>query len=196
MARGRARRAARVNRVGLTAVGTLLLAAGLAALAAGAGLLGPGTAGTPLLSDAAAEVLARRWVPYAAMAAFLLAGFLSLRWLLVQGTGDALGGLVLERSPSGRVEIAESVARSALERQVAAYPGVRRVGARLTESCEEPHLRLALLLDGDADVAAVWRRIRSEALADLGRALEADRIPAVVRMSMAARTGPPRRTLL
>ncbi|RKS10475.1 hypothetical protein DFP74_6242 [Nocardiopsis sp. Huas11] len=195
MARDRNRRSARGNRLGLTLVGGVLLAGGLGALALGQGLFGADLAGQALLGPAAQEVLGSRWAPYVAVALAFVAAFLALRWLLVQGMNDTLGRLVLEQAPEGRVEISESVARGALEQEVAEYPGVRRARARLTESSDEPHLRLALTLEDDADVAGVWRRVRSEALADLRRALEQERVPAVVRMSMTAPAKNPRRSL-
>ncbi|WP_306370266.1 alkaline shock response membrane anchor protein AmaP [Nocardiopsis sp. CC223A] len=195
MARDRARRSARGNRQGLLLVGIVLLAAGAAAFAAGRGLFGAGMAGDALLNDAVRGALAAPWMPYAVVAVAFVAAFLALRWLLVQGLDDTVGRLVLERGADGRLEMPESVARGALEQEVAAYPGVRRARARLTESADAPHLRLALTLDDDADVAAVWRRVRSEALADLRRSLELETIPAVVRMSMTAPAKNPRRRL-
>ncbi|MFD6952558.1 MULTISPECIES: alkaline shock response membrane anchor protein AmaP [unclassified Nocardiopsis] len=191
----RSRRSARGNRWGLVVVGAVLLAAGLASLAAGLGLFGRGPADSALLNPSVREVLGQQWVPYVAVAAALVAAFLALRWLMAQGRNDTVGRLVLERGADGRVEMSESVARGALEEEVADYPGVRRVRARLTESTDAPHLRLALTLDEDADVAGVWRRVRSEALANLRRALDLEQVPAVVRMSMTAPAKNPRRML-
>lgn len=195
MARDRYRRSARGNRLGLVIVGTLLLAAGAAALAAGQGLFGSGPAGDPLLSDTARGILAGQWVPYVAVAVAFVAGFLALRWLLVQGMNDTVSRLYLDRGDEGNVEMSESAARGALEQEVAEYPGVRRAKARLTESGEEPHLRLALTLDEDADVARVWHRVREEALANLRSSLDLESVPAVIRMSMTAPAKNPRRVL-
>jgi hypothetical protein len=195
MARDRNRRSARGNRLGLAVVGAVLLAAGLGALALGRGLLGPDLAAEAILGSAVMDVLGRQWVPYVAVALAFALAFLALRWLLAQGMNDTLGRLVLEQDDDGRVEINESVARGALEQEVADYPGVRRARARLTESSAEPHLRLMLTLEDDADVAGVWRRVRSEALANLGRTLERERVPTVVRMSMTAPAKNPRRSL-
>ena len=196
MARDRARRSARGNRQGLFLVGAVLLSAGGAAFAAGQGVFGAAGADEPLLGDTVRGVLAAPWMPYAVVAAALAAAFLALRWLLVQGLDDTVGRLVLERGGDGRVELSEGVARSALEQDVIGYPGVRRARARLTESADAPHLRLALTLDADADVAGVWRRVRSEALADLCRSLELESVPAVLRVSMAAPARDPRRDLV
>ena len=195
MARDRYRRSARGNRLGLVIVGTLLLVAGAAAFATGQGLFGSGPAGTPLLSDTVNEVLTGRWAPYVAVAVAFVAGFLALRWLLVQGMNDTVGRLRLEHGDGGNVEMSEGAARGALEQEVAEYPGVRRAKARLTESGDEPHLRLALTLDEDADVARVWHRVRGEALANLRSALDLESVPAVIRMSMTTPAKNPRRVL-
>lgn len=195
MSRDRCRRSARGNRLGLVIVGIVLLAAGLAALAAGQGLLGGDLAASPLLGDRVNEVLGQQWVPYAVVAVAFVAGFLALRWLMVQGMNDTVGRLFLERDDAGNVEMPENVARGALEQEVADYPGVRRARARLTESNDEPHLRLALTLEDDADVATVWKRVRSEAIANLRGTLELERVPAVIRMSMTAPAKNPRRSL-
>ncbi|WP_231493844.1 alkaline shock response membrane anchor protein AmaP [Nocardiopsis sp. CNT312] len=189
------RRSARGNRLGLVVVGGLLLALGLVALAAGRGLLGPEVARDTLAGAWTGGVLEQRWMPYAAVAVALLAGFLALRWLLLQGMNDTVGRVVLDGRGDGRVEMSEGVARGALEREVSDYPGVRRARARLTESGNAPHLRLALTLEEDADVTAVWERVSAEALANLRHALGLGRIPAVVRMSMAAPVRAPRREL-
>lgn len=195
MVRDRSRRSARGNRLGLVIVGSVLLAAGLSALAAGQGLFGGDLAATPLLGDRVNEVLAQQWVPYAAVALAFVAGFLALRWLMVQGMNDTVGRLFLEHDDAGNVEMTESVARGALEQEVADYPGVRRARARLTESSDQPHLRLALTLEDDADVASVWQRVRSEAITNLRTALELDQVPTVIRMSMTAPAKNPRRSL-
>ncbi|MEE2035947.1 alkaline shock response membrane anchor protein AmaP [Nocardiopsis sp. CT-R113] len=195
MVRDRSRRSARGNRWGLAVVGAVPLLAGAAALAAGRGLFGASLAESPLLSEPVAGFLGQQWVPYAAVAVALAAGFLALRWLMAQGLNDTVGRLVLDKGQDGRVEMSESVARGALEQEVADYPGVRRARARLTESSEAPHLRLALTLDDDADVTGVWQRVRSDALANLRRSLDLERVPAVVRMSMTAPAKNSRRSL-
>ncbi len=114
---------------------------------------------------------------------------------MVQGMNDTVGRLYLEQTDDGNVEMSESVARGALEREIASYPGVRRARARLTESGDDPHLRLSLTLDEDADVAGIWQRVREEALANLQTSLDLERVPAVVRMSMTAPAKNPRRSL-
>lgn len=195
MARDRYRRSARGNRSGLAVVGTVLLLGGLAALAVGQGVFGAGPAGQTLVNDVVRGVLAQQWVPYVAVALAFVAAFLSLRWLMAQGINDTVRRLSLESGGEGRVVVDEGVVSDAVEREVGDYPGVRRARVHLTESVHRPHLRLALTLDEDADVAQVWNRVRGEALANLRRSLGLDEIPAVVRMTMTAPSRHARRSL-
>ncbi|GAA2004062.1 hypothetical protein GCM10009799_34070 [Nocardiopsis rhodophaea] len=194
--RNRARRSARGNRWGLALLGVLLLGGGTAALAAGLGLFGGRVAeaeiaGTP-------ELIGRpgAWLPWAAAALLVLVALLALRWLLVQLRTDTVGRIVLgDGDARGRTELSSKAARTALERQVLDIPGVRRAHAAATESAQRPHLRLDVTVDEDADVANVWRRVRAEALRDMRTALELDRLPTVVRLSMAAPPRHPRHRL-
>ncbi|GAA3753245.1 hypothetical protein HDA32_004491 [Spinactinospora alkalitolerans] len=190
----RARKSARGNRWGLAVLGLPFLACGAAALATGLGVFGAGLARATLLSDAAAGQLQRPWVPYVAAAVAVLVALLALRWLIVQGRTDAVARLRMEPDPaSGTTELSAGAARGVFEDEVGDYPGVRRARARMTESSVRPHLRLDLTLNDDADAAAVWRRVRSEALENLRTALELERLPAVIRMSMTAPPKNPRR---
>lgn len=195
MARDRYRRSARGNRWGLAAVGTVLLAVGLAALAAGQGLFGADLAGQALLGEQAQGVLAQQWVPYVAVAIAFVVAFLALRWLMSQGIHDTVRRLSLEGGGEGRVLVDEDVVSDVVENEVTDYPGVRRARAHLTESVHQPHLRLALTLDEDADVAQVWHRVRGNALVDLRRSLGLEEVPTVVRMSMTAPARHTRRIL-
>jgi len=195
MARDRYRRSARGNRWGLAVVGTVLLAVGLAALATGQGLFGAGLAGQVLLGEQVQGVLAQQWVPYVGVAIAFVVAFLALRWLMSQGIHDTVRRLSLEGGGEGRVLVDEDVVSDVVESDVTDYPGVRRARAHLTESVHRPHLRLALTLDEDADVAQVWHRVRGNALVDLRRSLGLEEVPAVVRMSMTAPARHTRRIL-
>ncbi|GAB3457099.1 hypothetical protein GCM10027570_39310 [Streptomonospora sediminis] len=188
------RRPARGNRWGLALVGVLLVAVGALALAAGRGLLGARPASMAPAEAAAAAGLSGAWLPYAVAAAAVLAGLLALRWMYVQGRSAAVGRLVVEPDcREGTTEIPSGAARGAFEDQVGEYTGVRRARAQMTASQHAPRIRLDLTVDDDADVGALWQRVRSEALADLREALELERLPAVIRLSMAAPPKNPRR---
>ncbi|QBI52719.1 Asp23/Gls24 family envelope stress response protein [Streptomonospora litoralis] len=187
-----ARRTARGNRWGLVLAGVVLVALAVPALAAGRGLLGQGAAAEELDAVGAAGA----WLPYAVLAAAVVVGLLALRWIFVQGRTGAVRRLVVDpESRSGTTEMPAGAARSAFEEAVGEYAGVRRARLRMTASARAPHVRLDLTVDEDADVPALWRRVRAEALEDLRSALDLDGLPAVVRMSMVPPPKNPRRTL-
>ncbi|MUL39928.1 alkaline shock response membrane anchor protein AmaP [Streptomonospora sp. PA3] len=188
-----ARRTARGNRWGLALVGGVLVAAGAVALAVGAGLLGPEPAATELGAWPSGTEVVRIWLGYAVVAAAVLVGLPALRWMLVQGRTDSVRRVVVDPDGSGLTEMPSGAARGAFEGAVGEYAGVRRARARLTDSVHTPHVRLDLTVDEDADVPALWRRVHAEALEDLRTALELERLPAVIRLSMSAPPKNPRR---
>nr|WP_221308938.1 alkaline shock response membrane anchor protein AmaP [Nocardiopsis mwathae] len=171
-------------------LGGLLLCGGTVSLAAGLGLFG-GPAARAAIADTP-DLIGRPepWTGWVVAALLVILALLALRWLLVQLRTDAVARVVLgDRDAGGRTELDAKAARTAFEDQVRGLPGVRRAHAAVTESPVRPHLRLDITVDEDSDVADVWRRVRAEALRDMRTALELDRLPAVVRLSMAA---PPR----
>ncbi|GAA4950395.1 hypothetical protein GCM10023224_38370 [Streptomonospora halophila] len=187
-----ARRTSRGNRCGLVLIGAALAAAGALALAAGSGLLGRRLADAEVYSwpSGAAGTL----LSYGVVAVAVPAALLALRWMIVQGRSGTVNRLVVEAdSGRGATEMTEGAAREAFEEAVGGYDGVRRARARVTDSALTPHLRLDLTLDDDADVADLWRRVRSEALADLRTALDREALPTVIRVSTTAPPKNPRR---
>lgn len=191
-----ARRTARGNRQGLALIGLLLLAAGAAVPLLVYGPFHPfstgqtgsaGQAGETLgsVGERIAPLLAAPWVPYAAAATAVAVVLLALRWLLVQGRSARVTSLHLEEGERGRTDVVARAACKALAREVSGYPGVRRGRAQLTESSREPCLTLDLVLAEDADPVAVWQRCRNDALARLRVSLDLDRIPTVLRISVA-----------
>ncbi|MDA2803732.1 alkaline shock response membrane anchor protein AmaP [Nocardiopsis suaedae] len=183
-----ARRTARGNRWGLALVGLVLAAAGGGALAVGLGAFGAGAAGTVLgAGPEAAGLPSPGWLPYAVAAVAVVVALLALRWLFVQGRVERVRRLTVEpEEGAGRSELVSGAAQGAVEEAVGAVSGVRRARARLLGSDRAPRLRLDVVVDDDADVAEVWSGVRGESLSDLRGALETDRLPTVVRISMAA----------
>lgn len=184
-----ARRTARGNRQGLALVGVLLLAAGAAVplLVFGPFRPSPFFTGETLGSagERIAPLLSAPWAPYVAAALAVAVVVLALRWLLVQGRSARVTSLHIEEGERGRTDVVARAACKALAKEVSGYPGVRRGRAQLTESSREPCLLLDLVLAEDADPVAVWQRCRNDALARLRLSLDLDRIPTVLRISVA-----------
>ena len=185
------RHASRLNHVGLTLLGLVLLAAGLLGLARGAGLFGRDAAADPLITDGMRRFAAGNgWFwPVVAAAAVVLA-LLGLTWLLAQARSERLPGLALEPDPSdGATRLSGRAVTSALEEEVAEYPGVRGVRASLLGTSARPRLHLSVAFGAGADLAALRRRIGEEAVPRLREALERDSLPAVVKLRLLSRGG-------
>lgn len=186
----RARRTARGNRQGLALAGVLLLVTGALVPLSVYGPFPLFVEGAPdetlgSVAGRAAPLLAAPWAPYAVVALAVLVAVGALRWLLVQGRSARVSALHLTEGGEGRTDVVARAACKALTSEISAYPGVCRGRAQLTESPREPCLLLDLVLAEDADPVAVWQRCRNEALARLRLSLDLDRLPTVLRMSVA-----------
>ncbi len=193
------RRTARGNRVGLALTGLVLLAAGAALLAAHQGLYG--SAGK---RDVLYPASARRFVhtnagwlwPVVAGAAIVL-GLVFLRWLLVQPRTDRLRSVVVDSddpttpdlsTSAGRTRMAASALTDAVEDDIAALDGVRRVSAALSGHRDQPELWLRVVTDVDADLPRVRRHIATTVLADARASLDRPDLPAYLTLTVSGRS--------
>ncbi|XVQ10146.1 alkaline shock response membrane anchor protein AmaP [Spirillospora sp. CA-255316] len=185
------RHASRLNHVCLALLGLVLLAAGVLGLARGLGAFGRDAAADPLITDAMRRYAAGQgWFwPVVAGAGAMLA-VLGLAWLLAQARSERLPGLALEPDPSkGATRVSERAVTAALEEEIGEYPGVRGVRAHLLGSSARPRLTLNVAYGGQADLDALRRRIREEAVPRLRVALERDSLPAVVKLRLLSEEG-------
>lgn len=189
------RRAARINRTGLTLVGLLLLAGGGAALARALGTWGSGSAADPLLADSLRRYPdGQSWFWPAVAAGAVVVTLLGLAWLFAQGRTEKLPGLSLEPDRSeGSTRVASRAVTEAIEADVNALPGVRKARARLLGSQRHPRLMLTMTYGTRADLAALRGHIADEAVTRLRTALEVDSLPTVVRLRLVS--GEERRSL-
>jgi hypothetical protein len=178
------RHASRINHVGLTLLGLVLLAAGAVALARGMGAFGQGAASESLITGRTRRFAADQgWFwPTVAGAGVVLA-LLGLAWLLAQARSERLPGLALGPDRSdGTTRLSGKAVTQALEDEVAEYPGVQNVQARLLGSSRKPRLRLNVGYRRNADLAALRDHIEYEAVARLRAALERESLPAMVKL--------------
>jgi hypothetical protein len=177
------RRPALVNRLVLTVAGLLLLAVGAAALVRGLGLYPRlfGASHTPVVDPAARAFADRHLWFWAALAAtmFVLA-VLALCWLAVQFRRDAAHAMRWgSDAPEGATTLSAHALTDALGADLGDSPYLRRSHVRLAGAPADPRLYLDVTADAHADPVAVRGGI-SHALHRLHRALEDERLPAIV----------------
>lgn len=171
---------ARLDRSVLTLLGLLLTAIGVLALLVGFGVFGSRLRHKPVFDNFLSDFIGRngQWLwPVVAVVVVLLA-LLALRWLIAQLTPTATGDLQLERpAGDGHTELAGSAVTSAVASEVQGYRGVAAARVRLVGDDTDPELRLRVQLDTRADVAALRRRIETDAVSHARQALDQPELP-------------------
>lgn len=169
----------RTNRTLLVLGALLLLAAGLATLTLGTGLLNPPAQDQPVLNGVADSwINSHSWIWWPIAAGGVLIALLCLWWLLAQARSNRVSTLRLgERTETGRTTVASSALTDALETEVESYRGVDRARAHLTGATTAPALTLSVTVDGRVPVAQVHRQVVDEALAHARAALDVDELP-------------------
>jgi hypothetical protein len=181
-------RPARLNRTVLAVIGTVLVAVGGFAVATYLGMLTivdphaalvPGTEAPPT------------WVLYVVAASAIVAGTLTVRWLLAQLVRTPKTHTWrLEQDPDrGRTELASSTATSPLVGELTTYDGVRAAHATLAGTREAPVLALVIHLAQNGDLTAIRDRIQTHGLPRLRQALELDALPTTVEFRVTTKTG-------
>jgi hypothetical protein len=188
----RARPTERLNRVLLTILGVLLVAAGIYTLLRSWGALGDAAADDPLFTPAA-----RNWVdrnqgwfwPVMAGLSTLIA-LLAVRWLIAQLRTDRPGSSDLAWStPSGRTRIQAGAIADAVSDDIESDPGVERAVVRMVGDEEHPELHLYLDARDDASLAELRDHLETGAIPRLRSALELDDVAAHARFRLVAPSG-------
>lgn len=189
------RRTARGNRLGLAVVGVLLLAGGLALVAAQRGLFGSGSTDYVFYSDSAAKFVSDNssWLwPVAGVVAVLF-GLVFLRWLVVQVRTDTVRRLPLdsdgESQGSGRTSLEAGAVTGAVEDDLEQVRGVRSARANLTGPPDDPSLWVTVTTDSDADLGRIRRHLAEVTVPDLRAALESPDLEAQVKLEVSNRSG-------
>lgn len=166
----------RTNRTALIVLGFLILAAGVAGLVGSVGGFGTAFAHKALITNRVSRYFGAQgtWLwPVIAVAAALL-GLLALRWLyvLVSST-DRAGELTLPGDRSaGRTTLRPAALSTAVQDEITTYRGVTSARARVLGDSNQPELAVIATVAADADLAAVRRRIETEALSHARQALD------------------------
>lgn len=176
-------RADRLNRVVLSLLGLLLLAAGVAGLLFGSGVLGERFAQDRILprGTGAFVVDNAAWLwPLVVLAAVLLS-LLALRWLAQQLRTDRVGDvdLTVDRS-AGETRVEAAAVTDALVDAVQDSPGVDDASARFISVRGHDQLLLHVRLADRTDLAAARRALGEGPLTDLKQVLGDGALPEVV----------------
>ncbi|MER1995262.1 MAG: alkaline shock response membrane anchor protein AmaP [Arthrobacter sp.] len=167
-----------MNRTWLIIIGVLLLAAGTASILFSTGLMdqlsGGSLAGAedPVLTDGPGVL---ETVPAAAvLIGGLILGLLGLWWMLaeVPRRRTAATYRLHEDAARGITRCDPAVLAAAVEDDAGSLPGVVSSTALLRGTAESPDLAMRLTLNERADVQEALRRVRTDVLANLSRALE------------------------
>jgi len=188
----RARPTERLNRVLLTILGVLLVAAGVYTLLRSWGALGDSAAHDPLFTASARDWVQRNeeWFWPVAAGLSTLVGLLALRWLLAQLRTDRPGNSDLSWStPSGRTRIQASAIADAVSGDIQTDPGVERATVRMVGDEQQPELHLYIDARDDAALAEIRDQLETRAIPNLCTALDLPEIAAHARFRLAEPSG-------
>jgi hypothetical protein len=165
----------RTNRIALSLLALLLIAAGLDAGAASLGLYGQATEHSRLMVNPTGHFFGTQggWLwPVIAVAALIVV-ILALRWLaaLLFSTDRTHDLPIAREGRPGRTLLAVGALTDAVAGEVASYRGVDNARARLIGDPSRPRLVVTAVLEETADLAALRQRIETDALTHARTAL-------------------------
>lgn len=184
------RRTARGNRLGLSIVGVLLLAAGVALFGAHQGWYGASGTRDVVYPKSAADFVHGNasWLWPVVAAVGIVVGLLFLRWLLVQPRTDTVRRLPADAEDdtagSGRTTLLAAAVTDAVEDDVATVRGVRRARASLSGPRDAPTLWLAVTTAADADLGRLRQHLATQTLPAVRSALEQPELPAQITVAV------------
>ena len=175
-------RPARLNRTLLLIAAILLLLAAAFTLLAAFGILA--RLGITVVSGdqplTPATFSPPTWVSYVAVVVAALIGLGCLRWILAQGQRKPKTGTWrMEQDPAGgSTRLDAQTAVAPLVDEIEAYPGVHRASARLSGTSSRPVLHLVVGTEDAADIVELRRRINTDGIPRLRRALDLESLSA------------------
>lgn len=180
----------RANRSALAFIGLVLLVAGAAGIAAGAGLFGDTARTSKVIPQETRDwVGTHAWFWLAVAAGCILIALLALRWLFAQTSTGRVSYLDVETDRSaGRTELSARAVTDAVAGEVMSYRGVAGARANLLGTRGAPTLLVQATLDGRGDPAEIRRRIQTDALAHGRQALDKPDLPVRLELRLAAKS--------
>ncbi|MCG5214446.1 alkaline shock response membrane anchor protein AmaP [Streptosporangium sp. KLBMP 9127] len=179
------RKTARGNRLGLALLGLLLFVVGGLSLARALGAFGRLASMERVVGLREIVFFARNpWMWWVLAALGLIAAILGLRWLLAQARNDTVRGLRLSEDATGITEVESGGVAEALEADLTGHPSILRAQAALTGTRTEPAVRLRLVADEAATIDTLRDHLSTQAIPRMRQALEVDRLPALVQLTL------------
>ena len=172
-----------INRVVLTALGLLLLAAGGLGLALSVGVFGAWRATYPVLPQEVSTFPdGRPWFWWAVAGVLLLIAVLALLWLLIQLRTDR--ATRLDRTTdagNGYTTLHASALTNAVEDEALGITGVTGVSANVHEH-RGPRVYIRVEMDNSADIDEVRTRLENEVVAHLREGVGDPRFPVTIEL--------------
>ena len=165
----------RTNRFALTLFGLLVLLAGAAGMTASVGGFGARFSSRALFANRVGTYIGQHgtWLWAAAAFACLLIALAALRWILaLLVSTDRAGDITIPGSKElGTTRLQPAALTGALTREIETYHGVQGVKGRIIGDASDPEIVVTVTAGQTADLAALHRRVESEALAHARQAL-------------------------
>jgi hypothetical protein len=176
-------RANSVNRVVLTLLGLLLVAAGGLGVAVSVGAFGASRATYPVLPQRLSTYSeGRPWFWWAVAGVLLLIGVLALLWLVIQFKTDRTARL--DRTTNARdgyTSLHASALTNAVEDEALGVAGVRGVSASVRDHHGQ-HVFLRVELADSADIGEVRTRLEDDVVAHLREGVGDPRFPVTIEL--------------
>ncbi|SDK60502.1 hypothetical protein [Arthrobacter sp. ok362] len=168
-----------LNRIWLSVLGILVLAAGTALLLQANGalqaLFNTAPAWKSVVAGDLSALFAPQWVPAIIVIIGVIIGALGLLWIIAQiPRKNRAGAYRLHDDGSKEFTVCDpSVLAAAVENRINTLPGVVTSAALLRGTARAPDLTLKVTVNDRADVRDLIHRIQTSALPELSGALEA-----------------------
>ena len=184
-----------INRVVLTALGLVFLAAGGLGLALSVGVFGAWRATYPVLPQEVSTFPdGRPWFWWAVAGVLLLVGVLAIAWLFVQLQTDR--STRLDRTTDagdGYTTLHSSALTNAVEDEALGITGVTGVSANVHDH-RGPRVHMRVELNDSADVDEVRTRLENEVVAHLREGVGDPRFPVTIELRPGS-SGAPHRSV-
>lgn len=181
----------RTNRAALIVLAIIAAGAGILGALASFGVFGDSVQHRPLVDNPVSRYFGREgdwlWPVVAGVAGLIAMACLYWLWVLLFST-DRTGDLRLSGDNRfGRTTLVADAIAHAVTDEVTSYPGVVRARSRFVGDPDIPTLVITADLEESADLAAVRRRIETQAARHAREALDRPKLPVQLDLALTNR---------